>query len=57
MNNIDELLIWLKILKSELYFEIFKKFREINVEIPFPQRDMHLKSGFEKYEKNKGFNT
>ncbi len=37
-----------KILRSELYFEIFKKFKEHNVEIPFPQRDIHLKSGFEK---------
>lgn len=37
-----------KILKSELYYEIFRKFKEHNVEIPFPQRDIHLKSGFEK---------
>lgn len=36
------------ILKSELYYEIFAKFKENNVEIPFPQRDIHLKSGFEK---------
>ncbi|BDD04099.1 mechanosensitive ion channel family protein [Aureibacter tunicatorum] len=32
-----------KVLKSELYFEIFKKFSEYNIEIPFPQRDLHLK--------------
>lgn len=31
------------ILKSILYFEIFKKFRENNIEIPFPQRDLHIK--------------
>lgn len=37
-----------KILRSELYYEIFAKFKENNVEIPFPQRDIHLKSGFEK---------
>ncbi|OIP82123.1 MAG: mechanosensitive ion channel protein MscS [Porphyromonadaceae bacterium CG2_30_38_12] len=37
-----------KILKSELYYEIFAKFKEHNVEIPFPQQDVHLKSGFEK---------
>ena len=37
-----------KILKSELYYEIFAKFKEQQVEIPFPQRDIHLKSGFEK---------
>lgn len=36
------------ILKSELYYEIFAKFKENKVEIPFPQRDIHLKSGFEK---------
>ena len=33
--------------KSELYYEIFKKFKEHNIEIPYPQRDIHLKSGFE----------
>jgi len=36
-----------KILRSELYYEIFAKFKENNIEIPFPQRDIHLKSGFE----------
>ena len=36
------------ILKSNLYFEIFKKFRENNIEIPFPQRDLHIKNtGFQ----------
>jgi len=34
------------ILKSILYFEIFKKFRENNIEIPFPQRDLHIKNKF-----------
>lgn len=34
------------ILKSELYYAIFRKFKENNIEIPFPQRDIHLKSGF-----------
>ena len=29
---------------SELYFEIFRAFREQKIEIPFPQRDLHLKS-------------
>lgn len=50
-----KLLVWTevfinrpKILKSELYYEIFKKFGEHNIEIPFPQRDIHLKSGFDK---------
>ena len=31
-------------LKSEIYFAIFKKFRENNIQIPFPQRDIHIKS-------------
>ena len=30
--------------KSALYFAIFRKFKEHKVEIPFPQRDLHLKS-------------
>lgn len=33
-------------IKSELRFRINKKFREKGIEIPFPQRDLHLKSGF-----------
>ena len=32
------------ILKSDLYFQIFRAFRENGIEIPFPQRDLHLKS-------------
>lgn len=39
------------VLKSQLYYAIFEKFKEHNIEIPFPQRDLHLKSGFEKNEK------
>lgn len=31
-------------LKSQLYYEIFKKFEEHSIEIPFPQRDIHIKS-------------
>lgn len=37
-----------RILKSELYYEIFKRFKEVGIEIPFPQRDLHMKSGFDK---------
>lgn len=37
-----------KVLKSELYFEIFKRFKAENIEIPFPQRDIHIISGAEK---------
>lgn len=33
-----------KVLRSELYFRIFRAFSEHNIEIPFPQRDLHLRS-------------
>jgi small-conductance mechanosensitive channel len=32
------------ILKSDLYFAIFRAFKEHGIEIPFPQRDLHLRS-------------
>lgn len=38
-----------KVLKSQLYYSIFAKFREEQVEIPFPQRDLHIRSGLEKF--------
>jgi small-conductance mechanosensitive channel len=31
--------------RSELYYAIEKKLRENGIEIPFPQRDLHLRSG------------
>lgn len=34
-----------ELLKSQLYYEIFAKFKKHNIEIPFPQRDLHLRSG------------
>lgn len=33
-----------QILKSDLYFALFKKFNEAGIELPFPQRDLHLRS-------------
>ena len=33
-----------KVLMSQLYFEIFKRFREVGIQIPFPQRDLHIKN-------------
>ncbi|WKN30254.1 mechanosensitive ion channel [Porifericola rhodea] len=33
------------LLKSQLYYAIFAKFKQHNIEIPFPQRDLHLKDG------------
>lgn len=40
------------ILKSQLYYSIFEKFKENNIEIPFPQQDLHLKSGFSLINKS-----
>ena len=39
------------ILKSQLYYAIFEKFKKNNIEIPFPQQDLHLKSGFSQTNK------
>ncbi|TVQ19752.1 MAG: mechanosensitive ion channel family protein, partial [Bacteroidetes bacterium] len=38
-------------LKSELYYAIHKKFKEHNIEIPYPQRDLHIKSGLHPLER------
>jgi len=32
------------ILKSDLYFAIFEEFRKLKIEIPFPQRDLHVRT-------------
>jgi small-conductance mechanosensitive channel len=32
------------VLTTDLYFSIFRAFRERGIEIPFPQRDLHLRS-------------
>jgi small-conductance mechanosensitive channel len=32
------------VLKSQLYYSTFKKFKEHSIEIPFPQRDIHVKN-------------
>lgn len=33
-----------RVLKSQLYFAIFKKFASYGIEIPYPQRDVHIRS-------------
>jgi len=45
-----ELLIWIDVrttpqrhVRSALYFEIFEEFRKAGIEIPFPQRDIHIR--------------
>jgi small-conductance mechanosensitive channel len=32
------------LLKSDLYFALFQRFAEAKIELPFPQRDLHLRS-------------
>ncbi|MBW1759307.1 MAG: mechanosensitive ion channel [Deltaproteobacteria bacterium] len=48
-----ELLVWIDVrrvsereVRSRLYFEIFNALEEAGIEIPFPQRDIHIRSGF-----------
>jgi potassium efflux system protein len=51
-SSIDfELLIWIDVrttprrnVRSVLYFEIFEEFKKAGIEIPFPQRDIHIRS-------------
>jgi small-conductance mechanosensitive channel len=33
-----------QVLKSDLYYDIFRVFAEHQIEIPFPQRDIHVRS-------------
>jgi small-conductance mechanosensitive channel len=59
-NSINfELLAWTRTklhrpgrFKSELNFAIVRKFREHGIEIPFPQRDLHIRSGLAGLERN-----
>jgi small-conductance mechanosensitive channel len=46
-----ELLVWIRpkrvaehAVRSDLYFAIFAAFKEAGIEIPFPQRDLHVRS-------------
>ncbi len=38
------------VLKSQIYFAIFEKFKKHHIEIPYPQRDLHIKSSFQQDE-------
>jgi small-conductance mechanosensitive channel len=47
-----ELLVWIDVrrwsegaLRSQLYYDIFAAFAQAGIEIPFPQRDIHIRSG------------
>lgn len=37
------------VLRSQIYYAVFEKFRQYGVEIPFPQRDIHLKSSSDSF--------
>jgi small-conductance mechanosensitive channel len=51
-NSINfELLVWIDVrrtprrrIRSNLYFTIFEEFAKVGIEIPFPQRDVHIRS-------------
>ncbi|MFN8576780.1 MAG: mechanosensitive ion channel [Candidatus Sericytochromatia bacterium] len=49
-----ELLVWViepirhRLIKSKLNFAIFNALKDNNIEIPFPQRDIHIKSDLKK---------
>jgi small-conductance mechanosensitive channel len=51
-NSINfELLVWINVRKtprrmvrSNLYFVIFEELSKAGIEIPFPQRDLHIRS-------------
>jgi len=50
-----ELLVWIDVRKtprrrvlSALYFAIFEEFEKAGIEIPFPQRDIHIRSRVEQ---------
>ncbi|MGD2187910.1 MAG: mechanosensitive ion channel [Desulfobacterales bacterium] len=51
-NSINfELLVWINVrrtprrkVRSNLYFAIFEEFAKAGIEIPFPQRDLHIRS-------------
>jgi len=52
-----ELLVWIDIrqvsrnfVRSQLYYRIFEALGEAGIEIPYPQRDIHIRSGFHRGE-------
>ncbi|MBU1231392.1 MAG: mechanosensitive ion channel, partial [Proteobacteria bacterium] len=38
--------------RSDMHFAIDQAFRDNNIEIPFPQRDVHIKSGLYRATEN-----
>lgn len=64
-NSINfELLAWSRTklhrpgrFRSELNFAVIRKLREHNIEIPFPQRDLHIRSGLSEIARNGSENS
>ncbi|MBZ4677183.1 MAG: mechanosensitive ion channel protein MscS [Anaerophaga sp.] len=48
-----EEVFYVELLKSKIRFSIDEKFRANKIQIPFPQRDLHLKSGWEQLNTNR----
>ena len=44
INQLEKILS----IRSDLYYMLWKKLTEANIEIPFPQRDLNLGNGWEK---------
>ncbi len=44
---------WVEKIRSDIRFTINDKFATHNIQIPFPQRDLHLRSGFESISTQK----
>lgn len=57
-NSINfDLLVWIDIrmasaeyVRSRLYFALFDAFKAAGIEIPFPQRDLHIRSGLRVFQ-------
>jgi small-conductance mechanosensitive channel len=45
------------ILRSDLYFSMWNKLKEKRIEIPFPQRDLHIRSGVMNAKKHYDSNS
>jgi small-conductance mechanosensitive channel len=46
----SEMSAWPSVYRSDLNFAIAEKFRQADIEMPFPQRDLHIRSGVLKVE-------
>jgi small-conductance mechanosensitive channel len=49
LGNIDNILL----VRSDLHYAILKGFREAGIEIPFPQHDLHIRSGLPQTDADK----